>query len=545
MRRLKMKVKIKKFSFDFKDPFFEFDQFKFGFRIFTTMNTYGPDPDKTKVKTTREGMEIDSQGLFWAGQQKKCSGRMRANFKRKGNFIEWQVEAEHTEPIKSIGTLIKGIKPGKILNKTWSFDEFNPGDECILTYPRDLVSPLFFIQHGQNSYTFVQSQDTEVRPKRIVIVHEKEALYLELHHEEDARYFTTHLITPTWNLGFCTDCRDIIKERMRVMEKNWGLRPQEERSDLPEWARHIALVVNLHGSHWTGYVFNTFKHQLEILKWIAKRIDGRYILAYLPGWDGRYYYNYPLYEPDPDLGGEEEMRYLIQEAHRLGIHVIPMFGACGANMRYLKKLGLQDSIAQSSQGAQAVINWVDWNNDRGTDEQVRWANIGHPRFRKHMYNRICYTVDKLGADGTFLDINHWWVNDPNYNFFEGLQELVIKLHERYQDFLVFGENWYDKMLTLTPLVHPVHIDQWYHEHIDQWTEFFDRYARTCYHLSTPCPGRGSTGVHERGFSEFRIPDPNREVIPTLGVVEDTLPKYTKEVEGVIKAARAYAKRKKL
>jgi hypothetical protein len=536
---------IKKFSFDFRDPFFEFDKFKFGFRIFTTENTYGPDPDKTKIRTTAEGVEIDSQGLFCAGQQKKCSGRMRANFKRKGNFIEWQVDAEHGEPIKSIGTLIRGIKSGKILNKNWNFDEFNPGDECILKYPKDLVSPLFFVQHGQNSYTFVRSQDTKVTPKRIAIMNEGEELYLEVIHEEDSRHFTTHLITPAWDLGFCTDCRDVINERMRVMEESWGLKSWEERLDVPEWARHIALVVNLHGSNWSGYVYNTFERQLEILKWISKKINGKYVLAYLPGWDGRYYYNYPLYEPDPDLGGEEGMKHLVQEAHKLGMHVIPMFGAAAANMRYLEKLGLQDSIAHSPEGLPVVMDWIDWDNDRESDEQVSWVNIGHPGLLEHIYNRISYTVNELGVDGVFLDINHFWVNDPNYNFFEGLQELVNKLHKRYQNFLVFGENWYDKMLTLTPLVHPVHIDQWYHEHIDQWTEFFGRYARTCYHLSTPCPGHGSTGVHERGFSEFKIPDPNKDVIPTLGVVEDTLPKYAKEVEEVIKAAQAYAERNKL
>ena len=57
--------------------------------------------------------------------------------------------------------------------------------------------------------------------------------------------------------------------------------------------------------HWSGYTFNTYADMLEIIRVVADRIDGQRVLAYLPGWEGRYYWQYGDYRPSPELGGEE------------------------------------------------------------------------------------------------------------------------------------------------------------------------------------------------------------------------------------------------
>jgi hypothetical protein len=540
---------MQNFSFDFQDPFFEFKGLHWGFRVFTIQNTYGPDPDKIEIHKTSKRLRIEAQGFFWAGRQKKGPGWLLANLNRNGNTIEWWVEAEHSEPIKGIGTLIKGLKPGKVLNSVWEFEELNVGTARIFAYPScpwlswtavgPLPTPLFFIQHeGNRKYTFAWSLDDKVRPKRFVVSCEsEEELIMELHHEEDARKFETHITTPLWRMGQCDECGTIVKDRMRLMEKRWGLKPWEERPDVPEWARKIALVVNLHGAHWTGFVFNTFERQLEILKWLNKRINGQHILAFLAGWDGRYYYKYPRYEADPDLGGSQGLKRLVDGAHNMGIHVIPMFGAVAVSVQFMKKLGMEDAMVRDKYGNTLISNWVDWDNDRDRDNIWFPTNLGHPKFQEYMFNRICRTVDNFGVDGAFLDISHFWENDPNYSFFEGMRSLAQRLHERYKDFLIFGESWYDALLGVTPIVHA-------HTYLPrQWPEFFQKYARMTYHLSWPAPGRGSSGVHELGFSSFQVPDPNRDIIVTLSIVNDTLPDHAKEVEQTIVSAKAYARRK--
>jgi len=546
---------MQNFSFDFDDPFFEFEGLRWGFRIFTIRNVYGLDPEKTeiskKTKTLNKGMMIEAQGFLWAGRQRKHPGRFLACLDKRRSATDWWAEAEHTEHIKGVGTLIGGLKPGKILNSVWEFEELKIGDAKILAYPsstwpgwgvtESLHTPLFFIKHeDEQKYTYLLSLDDEVRPKRFTVSRKSDQeVAIELHHDEDARKFGSYIKTPVWRIGRCDRCETIVEERMRLMEEKWGLKPWEERLDVPEWSRKVALVVNLHGAHWTGFVFNNFHRQLEILEWLTERIEAQHILAFLPGWDGRYYYDYPRYEPDPDLGGPEGFRRLIDGAHSMGAHVIPMFGAVAVSIQFMEKLGMHEAIARDKYGNTMMSNWVDWDNDRERDNIWFPTNLGHPKFQNYMFKRICHIVDEFGADGAFLDISHFWENDPNHSFYEGIRSLAQRLGQRYKNFLVFGESWYDALLGVTPLVH----NHTYLPH--QWQEFFQKYARMTYHLSWPAPGRGSTGVHEQGFLPFEVPDPGRDIIPTLSVVEDTIPDHAEEVERIIAAAKSYAKRKNL
>lgn len=50
------------------------------------------------------------------------------------------------------------------------------------------------------------------------------------------------------------------------------------------------------------------------------------MLAYLPGWEGRYYWKYGNYVPDERMGGKEGFRKLCDGAKELGVHIMPMFG---------------------------------------------------------------------------------------------------------------------------------------------------------------------------------------------------------------------------
>jgi hypothetical protein len=83
------------------------------------------------------------------------------------------------------------------------------------------------------------------------------------------------------------------------VERAFGLKPFAERNDVPAWARDLSLVVMLHGMHWTGRVFLDYAAMLEVLRFVAVRIEPRRVLAYLPGWEGRYYWNYGEYRAEP------------------------------------------------------------------------------------------------------------------------------------------------------------------------------------------------------------------------------------------------------
>ena len=535
------------FSFNFNDYFFNISEYKIAFRVFTMINTYTIDPSKAKVLAEDSKQVIEAGGFMWAGGQKKKKGLFKAVSTIEEKCVKISVEAEIDEPVKSIGLLLKDIDYGKVLDSNWDFIDIEVGEKRIYSCPlgwmdftRRLPTPLYLIKHGENNYTFAVSTDTQVRPKRFYVDRVSEdKLHLELVFEEDARRFGKRITVPEWVIGRCSDPRKVVEFRMKLMEEAWGLKSWEERPDVPEWAKKIALVVNMHGKHWTGYVFNTYKRQLEILEWIADRIDGSLVLVFLPGWDGRYYYDYPRYEPDPDLGGPEGFRELIEGAHELGMHVLPMYSAVAVSVQFIDKLGLREALIRDKYGNTLMSNWVDWDNDRNRDNIWYPVNLGHPKWREYLFNRVCYITDTYGVDGAFFDIAHFYENDPNYSFYEGLRELVTRLQKKYRDFLVMGEAWYDALLAFIPLYH---VHMWIPKN---WPEFFLKYARTAYHLSWPAPGKGSSGVHEIGFSKFRVPDPKYEAIPTLSVVDDTIPDHAEEAEKVIEAALKYAKRKNI
>src|SRR5438067_4626766 len=99
------------------------------------------------------------------------------------------------------------------------------------------------------------------------------------------------------------------------IERAFSLRSWEERSDVLPWMRELALVTTLHGMHYTGFIFNDYAQQLQILRWMATQIPANRVLVFLAAWDGRYYWDYPKYEVPNRMGGEAGFRKLITEGH--------------------------------------------------------------------------------------------------------------------------------------------------------------------------------------------------------------------------------------
>jgi hypothetical protein len=532
------------FSYDFRDPYYDFEGLKFAFRISTMNNTYSPDPESTNIRRSSHGLLLDASALTSAGGQLRAGGSMHVEIRKENDRFVWHGEGSHnTERIKDFGTLIKGLGITQILDE--EIHDVSLAADYRRSYPKShfpppggfykstLPVPLIFARTAGGTLYFALTKDTKLRRKTFAAYRDiwSQETVLELHHAEDARYFSTRIEMPDWHLGVTADKETAIAERMRDLEAHFGLRPFAERQDIPTWFHEVSLVLNMHCEHWTGYVFNTFDRQLEILKWVCKQIEGKHVIVFLPGWDGRYYYNYPIYKPSERCGGEAGLRRLVEGAHALGAHVIPMFGATAVGQFSIDKiteLKFENVLLRDAYGHLRMQEWTDWDNDRELDNLIGWANLGNPDFRKYMFDRICYTKDMLDVDGTFLDISGVWDNDPNYSVFEGTRQIVQELHRRYRDFLMFGENWYDALLASYVLMH--NEDFFY-------PSLLNRYCRMTHHLSHPAPGHGSTGVHEFGSRSITPEqEENPEMILTLAIVDDTLPNYERECKRSIEIA---------
>lgn len=521
------------FCFDFGDRYFDFGQWRLAFRVYTELNAYTPAPDAIRVAQDGARTVVTADSFAWAGLQKRTRGAFRAEVLRRGDELTWSIRASLPERIKGSTTYVRGILNGDVALRDFSFAPLANGRHDLLQYPTRLRLPVYFIRHGQDGYTFALSEDNEVRGKSFAVQEDTGGILLELHHHEDARKWSIEHESPRWQLGKTSDPPAILSRRMRMMEREWGLKPWEERPDVPEWARRICLVLNLHGTHWTGFIFNHYARQLNIIRHVCERIEGRHVLAFLPAWDGRYNYNWPRYEPDPDMGGEDALKRLVAGAHELGVHVIPMIGAQSANRAFLPP-ALHDAAFQDAYG-NTYVKPVEWDKDRMPDTYRVNASLGHPGFRSFLFGKIRGLKQRFDFDGIFLDINQAFHNDPRFHITEGHLDLARRLHERFEDFLVFGETWYDGIMPAYPLVHI--------GALQRWNDIFEKYCRVTYHLNHPAPGRGSTGVYESGFGVPFVPDPQHDIIPAIAFVEDTLDDHKDYIDEVIEVARQYGRRK--
>ena len=528
-----------RFSFEFPEPSVEFEGYRFGFLVFTRENAYGLDARRMTAERTAagDGMVIHCNGLVWAGGQQAAPGRVTAQLQKHGDFIEWDVTAEMDQPIKAVTSVIRGVPRGQI--SAAGNEPFDPRDnELLFGYPFSggdlfgantawgLSTPLVIVRRTEGDCVFLSSLDDRVRAKRFFFQPGEPAYRLEAVFEAEGWKDQTTLRVPTWRLGRAASLDQAVQAHYGHLERAYHLEPWETRRDLPDWARRTALVVTLHGMHYTGYVFNDYARMLEIARWVATRIPPERVLLFLPAWDGRYYWDYPLYRASERMGGEAGLKRLIQESQGLGFRVMPMFGANAANRRQAMFAGIAGAATHKIDGDRFDLNWVDWDNDRHQEGWLCYMNLGVKSWREWLTGRIADAIERYGVDAYFLDIAGGWVNNPQADMHEGMRQLVLDLRARYPRVMPCGEMHYDGLLEFIPF---------YQVGMGQAA----RYARAFSHLSHGAPGRGSSGVHESGFGGFRHETLGLApgTIPTLSVVDDTFTGHQSMMETVIERAK--------
>lgn len=532
---------MQRFSFDFNDPMFDLQGFKVGVQLHTFENTYGLDPDRSHVVREEGVCTLVADGLTWAGGQERSEGFATVRCREVEGEFEFRLRGQHHQVIRCIKLLLFDL-PGTRVCTAGSEALEIPADGLLLTYPygdgRGLTVrfPVALLDDGAGKFISFRCQDARVRPKRLAFLPNHEATRVELVFEEEGTEFARSISTCPWLVGRGLDPEEVVARQMRWMEQAWQLQPWDERPDVPDWLRPVSLCASLHGMHWTGYIFNTYADMVQALEWICDRIWGENVLAYLPGWEGRYYWQYGEYRPEPRLGGAEGFRKLVEGAHKMGVRVMPMFGANCANalLPDYPRFG-KNAHLHSASGLVFHGNRPDWSGDRSHDPGWQaWLNPGAPAWQNWLYGQIMSIVDEYDCDAVFLDTIHVWQNDPYHNVHDGIQKLVRRLREGRPELLVAFEAAYDALMPLSPLVQ--------HGPPAVWPELFATYMKGTGHLSFPAPGSGSTGVHERGLRPFYLPELRREVLPTLTLVDNTLRDAPQQAEEVIALARAYAAR---
>jgi hypothetical protein len=527
-------VYVNELSFDPRHPWFVvpgIDGAEWAIEVFTTHDVWGLDP----ASTTFDGLELQSQQLQGLGGQRSTAGLVTTRIDVADGVTEFHISASHADPIKGVKLLVRGL-PAGILDAGWWTPTTPAGQAAralehapvLLRYPWDSWQTPWACA-GEGPGFAVGVRTSRVAPIRLYqyAPHWSPEPVIEVVCDAPATERRPTFESPAIRLRLAQTVEEIhadLLSHLSWIENAFGLIEWDRRGDVPAWARDIDLVLTLHGQHWTGYVFNTFDRMAEILREVTQLVDGSHILAYLPGWEGRYYWQYPCYWPGEDLGGPSAFARLVETANDIGVHLMPMFGANGAHAHRYPDWE-RAALRSPSNRYFTPINTPDWDNDRAAEDDQIFLNPGEPDFRAHLVEQISTVVATFGIEGVFLDTSGCWVNDGRYDVFDGYRSLVGELRTRHAALLVCGEGWYDALLGIFPM-NQTWLDMSVPPRVDALPM---RYARVLGHLKDGAPGAGSTGVHEGGTSPRAHPLEVRGYVPALSIVDDTLPGHADAV----------------
>jgi hypothetical protein len=208
-----------------------------------------------------------------------------------------------------------------------------------------------------------------------------------------------------------------------------------------------------------------------------------------------------------------------------------MFGTNAANRRLDVYSQVAGGSATKIDGEPFEINWVDWDRDGHQEGGIMYMNVGVKSWRDYLSRRISETIEQFDLDAYFLDIVGGWINNTKADMHEGTVRLIQDLVKKHPKVLPVGEMHYDALLPVIPL----------YQALAQraYSQAVNKYARTFLHLSSAAPGRGSSGVHEWGFSKFdeETFNLNDVQIPSLNVVDDTFAHHRDVMAALIRRAR--------
>lgn len=540
-------------SYSSKNPIFQFEDLKLSVQVFTFSNVYEPDSGKLIVSQSGQHLNVQCNGFCWAGGQEHIGGFVELSIKQEENRFYARLHAKHpTEKIRCVKLSILDCVRGKIANLRQPYMQEQlreiEDDGLILRYPNGfegLYTPLAVMQ-TEHSCAWFRSLDQTVTPKTFAFLPHGNRCDVELIYEQNARQFAEEIQVPLWEFGFCGDYETIMQQQTEWIASTFHLQNWEDRQDVPAWAKKISLIATMHCEHWTGYVFNTYKDIISNMRAIANHVAPENVLVYLPGWEGRYYYQYGDFHPSDRLGGADAFREMIETAHRLGMHVMPMFMINGANPRTDDfAIWGASSLYTNPSGYPQIWGSCDWDTSRHYDHNCGFPlNPAAPLWQDRLVSQVNTLIDQFQFDAVFMDLAAVYCNDRKFDVLEGTLNIARRIRKEHPNILMAGEGWYDALSAEYPLTQPSLTESG----DCRWSDrphpaLFNRFNRCFSHLGTGDVSRGSTGVFESGYNHITEIAPLRKgIIPTITIVDGTLSNAPERAEIIFEQAREYCKR---
>ena len=537
-------MQLQDLSFKLNNEFIKLDNdVLLSVEVFSFDNVFHPKHGSFK----EEDGTLVSHQIIWGGTEEIKDAFVKLKIKNENQKYVFNLEAQLDQKIRETKLRFDNLPLGNLISSINGEHVTKEYGE-IINYPegwRSPITPLLVFRINEHKYLYFRSLDNQVRQKRFYIKKTGEnTMTVELLYEENGKDMTNHVIVPAWEYGYAETKEEIYQEQIKFLEETYHYVKYEDRKDVPSWFKDVSLIVICHMEHWTGHIFHTYEQALKDFKVLAKYIEPKRILFYIPGWEGRYYYKYGNFTADERLGGPEKLKEFIDGVHELGGHVLSMVGLITASS-YLpgyEEWGKPSEVVLAS-GSTFNHGSCDWEGGRHYDCHINGVlTPTAPGWQKKILEEIIRSTKEYRFDGMFLDIAAAYNNDARYEITKGVFEVAKKLNETFDDYLVSGEGFYDGLMMSMPLFQSGHTDGLMHYHDSVYEDMFSNYAREFSHLCLADFSRGSTGVHELGVNSTDNKTPYRKgLIPTLTLVSETLDQSLDQVLEVIEDAKRYAK----
>lgn len=534
-------MQIQDLSYKLKNDLLNIEDYQVSVEVFSLDNVYTIVPSSFIKKDN----DYYSDQIIW-GNDMPVEGNVNLHIEKSTDFNEFKVDASLNQKIRSIKIRFDNLPLGEYIS---SVDENKVVTEkgLIFKYPegwRSLSTPLLVFKLENGKYLYFSCKNKTVSHMIFFFKKVNDKMRMDVVLESEGTKVSNHFITPVVECGIKDNLDEIILKHSNYIKEIYGLDEYAECSIAPSWLKDISLVVTMHMQTFTGFIFHTYKQALEDMKKITSYLEGKNILVYLAGWEGRYYYKYGNYTPDERMGGALELKALVEGLHELGCKVMAMYGMniMNKNIPALKDI-VPIAEFQSISGAKYHNGSVDWEGAHHYDfNELVQLNVGCKEYQDYLFNQIKNATDEFDFDGAFLDIAACYTNDLNNNLYDGVIELCNRLRTIKKDFLVSGEGYYDGLSKAMPLFQSGHTDGWMHYHDRFSPLLFTRFSREFAHLCLGDVGRGSSGVHELGTNEETMTPLREGIIPTLSLVENTVNDYFDKVKVILEQAKEYKRR---
>ena len=534
-------MQMQDLSYKLRNDSIDLGEYQVSVEVFSLDNVYTIEPNSF----VNENGVYNSNKLLW-GNDVPVEGNVCLSVEKNKDYNDFQVDATLYKKIRSVKLRFDNLPLGTYIS---SVDEEKDVTErgLLFHYPegwRSLSTPLLIFRLENGKYLYISCKDNTVRKKSFFFKKVNDTMRLDVVLECEGTEMDCHFLAPTVECGVNDNLEEIILKHSNHIKEVYGLDEYIDCSIAPSWLKDISLVVTMHMQTFTGFIFHTYQQALDDMRQITSYLDGKNILVYLAGWEGRYYYKYGDYTCDERMGGEIKLKELVDGLHGLGCKVMAMYGMniMNKNIPALKDIW-EKAEFQSLSGAKYHSGSVDWEGAHHYDfNELVQLNVGYKEYQDYLFNQIKDATDKYDFDGAFLDIAACYTNDLNNNLYKGVIELCDRLRGIKPDFLVSGEGFYDGLAKAMPLFQSGHTDGWMHYHDRVSPMLFTRFSREFAHLCLGDVGRGSTGVHEQGTNTETMTPLREGIIPTLSVVEDTVSDHFEKVKEILEQAKEYKRR---